>query len=134
MNDEKRLEAINTAIWIRENAKTFSDKQIADKAAELSRYGLFSNRQIAKIFGSGVNHSKIKTYTNKTDKTGGSFEPESLETLRQILFTKSMGDFDYQAVKRAIEMGTSQNMIMRLSGVSQSSISRKLKIKESRND
>jgi len=134
MNDEKRLEAINTAIWIRENAKTFSDKQIADKTTELSRYGLFSNRQIAKIFGSGVNHSKIKAYTNKTDKTGGSFEPESLETLRQILFTKSMGDFDYQAVKRAIEMGTSQNMIMRLSGVSQSSISRKLKIKESRND
>lgn len=127
MNDEKRLEAINTAIWIRENAGSFSEDQVAQKVVELSKYGLFSNRQIAKIFGDNINHSKVRSYTKKTDKTGGSFDPGSLETIRQILFTKSMGRFDHEAVTKALEMGTSQNMIMRLSGVSQSVISRRLK-------
>lgn len=127
MNDEKRLEAINTAIWVRENAKTFSEDQIAQRIGELSKYGLFSNRQIAKIFGDSINHSRVRSYTQKTDKTGGSFEPASLETIRQILFAKSSGNFDHEAVVKAIDMGTSQNMIMRLSGVSQSVISRRLK-------
>lgn len=134
MNDEKRLEAINTAIWIRENANTFSEDQIAQKARELSKYGLFSNRQIAKIFGKGLNHAKIGNYIKKTDKTGGSFDPGSLELIRQILFSKSSGSFDASAARTAVEMGTSQNMIMRLSGVSQSSISRKLKMNGETNE
>lgn len=127
MNDEKRLEAINTAIWIRENVEGFSADEAENAITELSKYGLFSNRQIAKIFGNYVSHSKVREYTQKTDKTGGSFEPNSLETIRQILFTKSAGKFDQEAVVKALEMGTSQNMIMRLSGVSQSVISRRLK-------
>lgn len=127
MNDMKRLEAINTAIWIRDNWNKIPENELQKFIEQISEYDVFSNRQIARLFNNRVNHSRVREYTKKTQKTGGSLSPESLEDIREALFSRFKNKIDYEAISRAIQKGTSQNMITRLSGVSQSSISRRLK-------
>jgi transposase len=127
MNDMERLEAINTAIWMRDNWNKIPENDLPKMIMQLSEYDLFSNRQIAKILNNRVTHSRVRAYTNKTEKTGGSLSPESLEDIRELLFSRARNKINYDAAIRAVSNGTSQNMLTKLSGVSQSSISRRLR-------
>jgi hypothetical protein len=120
-----RLFAIHEAIWIRDNANKVGKEVLIEKAQDLSKYGLFSNRQISKISGGRISHVKLRGYISKSSKTGGRFSPDSLEDLALVLFSKERENVDFVAVKRVLDSGTSQGMISRLTGVSQSSISRK---------
>ena len=126
MNEMQKLEAINMAIWLRDNAPRLSEEMILEKVKELSEYEAFSNRNISFIIGNKISHVKIGKVTQKTKKSGGALAPDSLEDIRDALFSKSRNRIDYEAIARAVKAGTSQNMIQKLSGVSQSSISRKL--------
>lgn len=126
MNEMQKLEAINMAIWLRDNAPRLSEEVILEKVKQLSEYETFSNRNISFIIGNKISHVKIGKVTRKTKKSGGALAPDSLEDIRDALFSKSRNRIDYEAIARAIKAGTSQNMIQKLSGVSQSSISRKL--------
>lgn len=126
MNDTDRLEAISMAIYLRDNSETIPEDRLPSLIFDLSDYGVFSNRQIANLLNNRFNHSKIKKFTGKSQKTGGRLSPESLEDIREVLFSKNRNQIDYEAVSRAVKAGTSQSMITKLSGVSQSSISRRL--------
>lgn len=120
-----RLQAINEAIWIRENANKISRDLLIERLQELSEYSLFSNRQMAKICGNKISHNVLGGYIQKSDKSGGNFNPTSLEDIREALFSKERKRINYNAILRALEAGTSQGVISKLTGISQSTISRK---------
>lgn len=125
IEQQHRLYAIHEAIWIRDNARKISKELLIEKAQDLAEYGLFSNRQISKISDGVLSHVTVSTYIPKENKTGGRFSPQSLEDIALVLFSKERNRVDYNAVKRAMDAGTSPGMIARLTGVSQSSISKK---------
>lgn len=126
MNQMERLEVISTAIWLRDNADTARDEEIFNKVKDLSDFGIFSNRQMSQILKSRFSHATIGRHTMKTSRTGGALSPDSLEDIRDALFSRERRAIDYEAVVRALKKGTSQNMVTKLTGISQSSISRRI--------
>jgi len=127
MNPMQRLEVISTAIWLRDNATRISREEMLEKLSDLAEYGILSNRQLAKIVRGKISHTTIAQHTQKKSKTGGSLSPEALEDIREALFSRERKAIDYDAISRALSKGTSQNMITKLTGISQSSISRRTK-------
>jgi hypothetical protein len=126
MNEQlNRLYAINEAIWIRDNAKNMSKEVLVEKLQNLAEYDVFSNRQLSAICNGIIKHNSIGLYIKKQDKSGGRFSPLSLEDIREALFSKERGLVDYKSVEKAILAGTSQGMISKLTGINQSSISRR---------
>lgn len=125
LEQQHRLFAIHEAIWIRDNAKKISKEVLIEKAQDLAEYGLFSNRQISKISGGILSNATVGTYITKETKTGGRFSPQSLDDMATVLFSKERGRIDYDAIQRILDGGTSQGMVARLTGVSQSSISKR---------
>jgi len=126
MNQMERLEVISIAIWLRDNASRVEGEELVEKIMMLSDYGIFSNRQLSRIVDNKLSHVKIGAHTRKKGRSGGMLAPESLEDIRDALFSRERNSIDYSAVKSAVEKGTSQNMITKLTGISQSSISRKM--------
>jgi hypothetical protein len=126
MNQMKRLEIISVAIWLRDHAKTASNEELLEKCAHLASFGVFSNRNLTKLISGRLSHATIGRHTHKTTRNGGSIAPESLEDIRDALFSRESKRIDYEAIFRAIRRGTSQNMIAKLTGIPQSSISRKI--------
>jgi DNA-binding transcriptional ArsR family regulator len=86
---------------------------------------VFSSRQISAIISNRVSHTTVSSIIGKKDKTGGNLNVASLEVLRNILYSRSSGETNYGLIAKALEEGTSQGMISKLTGVSQSSISRR---------
>lgn len=124
MNQMQRLEIISVAMWLRDHANTTSNEELLEKCVYLSSLGVFSNRNITRLINNKLSHATIGRHTKKTTRNGGSIAPESLEDIRDALFSKESNKIDYQAVFRAWTHGTSQNMIAKLTGIPQSSISR----------
>lgn len=125
MEQIHRLQAINEAIWIRDNCERISKELLVERLQEISEYEVFSSRQLAKICKNKLSHTQISVYTQKSTKSGGKIAPESLEDLREALFSKERNNVSYLHVKQALEAGTSQGMISRLTGINQSLISRR---------
>ena len=125
MKPETRLYAINEAIWLRDHAEKISLDLLYLRIQEIAEYGVFSSRQIANIAGNIVSHATISRFIQKDDKSGGRLNPKSLEDIALALFSKARNRIDYSAIQRALEAGTSQGMIAKLTGISQSTISRK---------
>ncbi len=125
MEQETRLYAINEAIWLRDHAHKISMDLLYLRIQEIAEYGVFSSRQIANISGNIVSHATISRFIKKDDKSGGRLNPKSLEDIALALFSKARKRIDYSAVERALEAGTSQGMIAKLTGISQSTISKK---------
>lgn len=127
MNPMQRLEVISTAIWLRDNADQISRDRLIEKLSHLSEFGLLSNRQLAKIVKGKISHTTIARHTGKSTKTGGALSPDALEDILEALLSHDKKNIDYDAIGKAIKKGTSQNMITKLTGISQSSISRRIK-------
>lgn len=126
MNEQlNRLYAINEAIWIRDNAENMSKELLVRRLQDLSEYDMFSNRQLSAICNGIIKHNSIGLYIRKEDKSGGRFSPASLEDIREALFSKERGSVDYKSVEKAVLAGTSQGMVSKLTGINQSSISRR---------
>lgn len=124
MNPAHQLQAINLAIWIRDNCKDVEKEVLVYNIQNLAEYGIFSNRQMQSICRNELSYTTIGGYTQKKSKSGGNFSPESLEDLRDILFSKHNDQINYKAIERALGYGTSQGMISKLTGVAQSTISK----------
>ncbi len=123
--DIHRLQALNMAIWIRDNATKVSKDLLIERIQELSEYGLFSKRQMANICGNVVRGGVLSAYVTKNDKSGGKINPASLEDIRDLLFSRNRGRVNYPALFYVLDHGTSQNMVSKLTGINQSTISRK---------
>jgi hypothetical protein len=124
INATHQLQAINLAIWIRDNSKKIEREVLVYNIQNLAEYDIFSNRQIQAICRNELSYTTIGGYTQKKSKNGGNLNPESLEDLRDILFSKHNDQINYKAIERALQAGTSQGMISKLTGVAQSTISK----------
>jgi hypothetical protein len=124
--DMNVAEALNYAIWVRDNVQQMKSHEITKAIIELGNYRVFSSRQISAVIGNKASHTTISSITGKKDKTGGKLNVASLEVLRNILYSRSGGETNYGLITKALQEGTSQGMISKLTGVSQSSISRRL--------
>lgn len=123
--DMRVAEALNYAIWVRDNVSDMRDHDVTKAVIELGDYKVFSSRQISAIISNRVSHTTVSSTIGKKDKTGGNLNVASLEVLRNILYSRSSGETNYGLIAKALEEGTSQGMISKLTGVSQSSISRR---------
>jgi hypothetical protein len=125
--DVNRLRAINEAIWIRDRAETLDKEQLIKVIIDIGEYGIFSARQIQSIANNTISRQRISKLCKKSDRTGGNLYIFDLEKIRDLFYTKSNGSTNYALAKEIIENGTSQGMLSKLTGIDQSSISRKIK-------
>lgn len=119
-------EALNQAIWLRDNVEKLGRDAMEVAIKDLASHRLFSSRQISAIVNGTLDHGSIAKLIKKEDKTGGNLNVGTLEILRNVLYSRANNQTDYKLISKALEEGTSQGMIARLTGVSQSSISRRL--------
>jgi len=98
------------------------DKQAQfDDAVALGELSVFSNHNIAKI--TRLNPATVAGLTEKKDKTGGRFAPESLPLVADLAKKwKKLGWVEHSAVAEIVDMGTSPNMIAMLTGIPRSTI------------
>ncbi len=127
MPPERALVFIAMAIRLRDTAHKLEKEELRELIAEVSSFGVMSNRQIAKLIKNKMNHVAISRLMNKTSKTGGNVNGSDLEKIRAIIFSKSINKTDYKLVLEVLDNGTSQNMLTRITGVAQSTISKKRK-------
>lgn len=120
-------EALNQAIWLRDNVAKMDREALEDAIIELASHKLFSSRQLSAIVNNVIDHGTIAKLIKKEDKTGGNLNVGTLEILRNVLYSRANNQTDYELIAKAFEEGTSQGMIAKLTGVSQSSISRRLR-------
>lgn len=123
----KLAEALNLAIWLRDNCDNMSKSRLLDEVEKLGEYKLFSSRQICAIINNNLTHSTIAKTIQKGDKTGGALNPGTLDILRNVLYSRAEDKRDIKLIQDAFGMGTSQSMIARLTGIPQSTISKELK-------
>jgi hypothetical protein len=122
----KMSELLNLAIWIRDNVYSMDSEELNKQVMLLADYDVLSSRQISAIINNKISHSSISKMIGKNSKTGGNLNVGTLEILRTILYSRSDGKTDYRLISQVLEGATSQGMISRLTGVSQSSISRRI--------
>ena len=122
----KVAELLNLAIWIRDNVESMEVQEVQKQVMMLADYDMLSSRQISAIINNRISHSSISRSIGKASKTGGNLNVGTLEILRNVLYSRSNGETNYELISEAFEKGTSQGMISKLTGVSQSSISRRL--------
>lgn len=121
----KIAELLNLAIWIRDNVDSMEIGEVKKQIGLLAEYDLLSSRQMSAIVNSRVSHGVISKMIGKVNKTGGNLNVGTLEILRNVLYSRANGKTDYKLIQEALGKGTSQGMISKLTGVSQSSISRR---------
>lgn len=127
MNRTKALHvaaALNEAIWIRDHTETITREELVDAVMLLGSYGVFSSRQISAISNGKLSPAAVSGIVGKSDKTGGNLNPGTLEILRGILYSRADKRTDKRLIKTALGEGNSQGMIAKLTGVSQSLISK----------
>lgn len=123
-NDVLLLRAINEAIWLRDHAARLSREELFKIVEDIGEYGVFSARQISAMTESLLSHQTVARLCNKTDKTGGRLSISSLEDIRQCFHDRINKTINNQTILRVLESGTSQGMLEKLSGISQTRISK----------
>lgn len=125
-SDETLLRAINEAIWLRDNASRLDRKKLIEVISQIGNYKVFSARQIGQIIANRLSRPTISRALGKHNNKGGSLNPIFLDDIKQSLLIKINGSINSQIIKGIIDNGTSQSMLSRLTGITQSEISRKL--------
>ena len=116
--------ALNEAIWVRDHAETITRDELVGSVQKLGSYNLFSSRQISAITNGKLSPAAVSGIIDKSDKTGGNLNPGTLEILRGILYSRADKRTDKRLIKTALGEGNSQGMISKLTGVSQSFVSK----------
>jgi hypothetical protein len=116
--------ALNEAIWIRDHTDSIERAQLIEAVTTLGQYAVFSSRQISAITNGKLSPTVVSSLISKTDKTGGNLNPGTLEILRGILYSRADNRTDKRLIKAALGEGNSQGMIAKLTGVSQSLVSK----------
>lgn len=116
--------ALNEAIWLRDNAADLDKAALLDAVKALGAYRVFSSRQIVAITNGLVSARVVSGLIDKSDRTGGNLNPGTLDILRTALYNRAERNTDYKVIGEAVSSGTSQNMVSKLTGISQGSISK----------
>lgn len=126
-NEMRIAEALNQAIWLRDNVYKLDEEKLVKLVIELGSYSVFSSRQLSAIIDGKIPHGKITKLIGKTDKTGGNLNVGTLDILRTILINRADSTTDFRLIADAVGKGTSQGMVAKLTGVPQGTISKKLR-------
>ncbi|MET4703089.1 hypothetical protein [Frigoribacterium sp. UYMn621] len=116
------IPALIQATYAYNHAETQSRNERIAAALELLEWNLFSNRQIAGF--TGLPRGIVDGMSTKTDATGGNLPGEALGDILKVATAHNRGELDELAIKRAVDAGASTRMVSKLSGVSQSAVSR----------
>jgi hypothetical protein len=126
LRPQNALYFISVAIDLRDNHAVMEIEKLEASVKKLAESGFMSARQISRICGNRMSHPKITKIIDKRTKIGGQINPVHLEDLRKIIFAKSEENVNYKLVKSLVDTGTSQGMMSRITGLPQSTISRKI--------
>ena len=118
------LRAVNEAIWLRDHASKLDRDKLFEVVENIGEYGIFSARQLSKLASNLVSHQTAARLCQKTEKTGGRLNPKSLDQIKQCFHDRINGTIDYSLVSQIVADGTSQGMVEKLTGISQTQISR----------
>ena len=125
----KVAQALNEAIWLRDNVAELDKEELLSYLRHLGSLGVFSSRQLSAIVNGLVPHTTISKMIDKNDKTGGKLNVGTLDILRTILISRADSTTDFRLILEAVGNGTSQGMVSKLTGVNQSTISKKVREK-----
>jgi hypothetical protein len=123
----KVAQALNEAIWLRDNVTTLDKEELLSYLRHLGSLGVFSSRQLSAIVNGLVPHTTISKIIDKNDKTGGKLNVGTLDILRTILINRADSTTDFRLILEAVGQGTSQGMVSKLTGINQSTISKKVR-------
>ena len=126
LRPQNALYFISVAIDLRDNHAVMDTDKLESSVRKLAESGFMSARQISRICGNRMSHPTITKIIDKHTKIGGQINPVHLEDLRKIIFAKSEENVNYKLVKSLVDTGTSQGMVSRITGLPQSTISRKI--------
>jgi len=126
-DDLMRLRAINEAIWIRDHSENLERKDLFKIIEDIGEYNIFSARQIESMTNGIVSHQTISKLCKKNNKSGGKLKINDLEKIRDLFYGKSNGLVNYLLAKEITKNGTSQGIISKLTGISQSAISKNIR-------
>lgn len=118
------LRAINEAIWLRDHAAKLDRAKLFEVVENIGEYGIFSARQLSAFTGNAVSHQTAARLCKKTEKTGGKLNPKSLDEIKQCFHDRINKKIDYSIISQIVSDGTSQGMVEKLTGISQTKISR----------
>lgn len=118
------LRAINEAIWLRDHAAKLDREKLFEVVENIGEYNVFSARQLSALAGNAISHQTAARLCNKTEKTGGKLNPKSLDEIKQCFHDRINGSIDYSLISRIVDNGTSQGMVEKLTGISQTKISK----------
>lgn len=104
-----------TALY--EHHESMDEDEMLREISELTD-PIYSARMMCKV--TGLPMHKVLPVMGKTAKTGGRLNPDTLKT---ILHMRTYG-FDAAQARWCLEKGTAQTLLARLTGYSQSRISR----------
>lgn len=124
MSDIHILQALNQAIWLRNNAQKISKQELIAITQEIGEYQIYSARQIAKIVNNKLSHQTIAKLCNKTQRTGGRLNVLDLENIKECFHDRINKTVDDSLVRLICENGTSQGVLSKLTGISQTKISK----------
>ena len=122
-------QALNEAIWLRDNIYNITREEAYVEIDKIGKLNVFSSRQLSAITNGVIDHNAISRKIHKTDRTGGKLNVGTLDILKAILLSRADEKTDFALIAEAVGLGTSQGMVSKLTGVSQSSISRRLEKK-----
>jgi len=101
----------------------FTREALVNEAVALGEWELFSGRQISAF--TGLRPALVNDLIAKTDRTGGTLKPESLGYIIILMRATAREEDDCQAIADALKAGVSSIMLARLTGRSQSTLSRR---------
>jgi hypothetical protein len=126
MKPEDKLRIISQSIWIKNNSPFLSKDEVYKLINELDQFCAFSIRQLSNISNNKISSTTLNRYLPSKARQGGRLNPQSLEDILQCFHDKENGLVNYRLVRKILSMGTSQNMLARLTGIPQSKISREV--------
>ena len=115
-------EALKLAVFYRERVKHMGRDERISAAWELASYEVFSSRQLGAILD--IDWWTARTKNEKTGRTGGAFNADSLADLRDAAEAYERGEVDPVQVARILDAGTSRRMVTRLTGIPESTVQR----------
>jgi len=128
MRPDQRLSVISQALWLRNNFLFLGKDDLFKFISQLDEAGMFSIRQLASISGGKISQTTLSRRLPKRVRLGGRLNTKSLEDILECFHNYENKSVNYRLVRKIITMGTSQNMLARLTGIPQSSISREVKL------
>lgn len=115
-------QALKEAQYTFTHRDSFTRQGLVDAVVSLNEWGLFSNRQLVAI--TGVPMRQVCALTKKSDRTGGSFNPEALPNVIELSEARARGEKGQKAIVAALEGGVSLSMLAKLVDAPKSSLAR----------